>query len=348
MEKQTIHDWNDIKNDFQHKLVIGNGASIAVWDKFDYDSLYDEADNAGIFSQRLKTLFQEYKTRDFELILKQLLQASIINKLLDINEVRTLELYKILRDALINTVLSMHPEQRDIESHLNNIAFFMRQFETIISLNYDLILYWAMLRGNKLFGQQFKDGFVNDNNTFRSDYETLYPPFGAAEATTMVFYPHGNLLLATIIDIDRFGTEIKLCRSDEKAMLLHGIIDEWKKGNVVPLFVSEGNTDTKLKAIKRSNYLQIAYSELEACCETVVLYGLSLNDDEHILQAVIKSEPAKIAISVHTNSGDIDAKCNEMQYKVKKTCIQINRELNKHISPNIIFFNANSSGCWKN
>ncbi len=214
--------------------------------------------------------------------------------------------------------------------------------------HYDLIVDWAMLRGNTLFEQQSKDGF-DDDGMFRDDYETLYPLYGQAKKTTMVFYPHGNLILATIVDLDGFGTEIKLSRPEEQTMLRQSIIEAWKKGNVVPLFVSEGNTDTKLKAIKRSSYLQIAYSELESKCETLVLYGLSLgDDDEHILRALMKGQPAKMAISIHVAGGDIEAKCEEVQHKVRRVCIKLNKELNKSISPEIIFFNAQSPGCWSN
>jgi hypothetical protein len=343
-----IHAWEEIKGDFEEKLVLGNGASIAVWDGFKYDSLYDEAANSGIFSPKLKKLFKEFKTRDFELVLKHLRQASIVNQLLGVKETKTQESYDLLRDALVNAVSSTHPEQRDIQSYLSSVALFMSQFGTIISLNYDLIVYWAMLRGNTLLGQQFKDGFV-DGGTFRHDYETLYPPYGKATKTTMVFYPHGNLVLATIVDLDRFGTEVKLSRPEEQAVLRQSIIRAWNKGNVVPLFVSEGDTETKLKAIKRSSYLQIAYSELETVCETVVLYGLSLgDDDEHILRALLKGHPEKMAVSIHAASGDIDAKCEEVEHKVQKACFKLNKELNKSISPRIVFFDAQSQGCWSN
>jgi hypothetical protein len=348
MRSPKIYLWEEIKEDFTHKLVLGNGASIAVWDGFKYDSLYDKASDSGVFSPRLKKLFQEFKTRDFELVLKQLRQTSIVNQLVGVRETRTQELYDLLRDALVKTVSSAHPEQRDIQSYLLGIASFMGQFDTVISLNYDLIVYWAMLRGNTLFGQQFKDGFVDDGR-FKYDYETLYPPYGRAKKTTMVFYPHGNLILATIVDLEGFGTEIKLRRPEEQAMLRQSIIEAWEKGNVVPLFVSEGDSNTKLKAIKRSSYLQVAYSELESKCETLVLYGLSLGDeDEHILRALMKCQPMKMAISIHVAAGDIEAKCEEVQHKIQRACIKLSKELNKSISPKVIFFNSQSPGCWSN
>ena len=64
MKNPKIYAWKEIKEDFKEKLVLGNGASIAVWDGFKYDSLYDEAADSGIFSPKLKKLFQEFKTRE--------------------------------------------------------------------------------------------------------------------------------------------------------------------------------------------------------------------------------------------------------------------------------------------
>ncbi len=131
-----MYTWKEIKEDFKEKLVLGNGASIAVWDGFKYDSLYDKAADSKIFNPRLKRLFQEFKTRDFELVLKQLRQAGIVNQLLGVKETKTQALYDLLRDALVKTVSSTHPEQRDIQPCLSRIASFMSQFDTVLSLNY--------------------------------------------------------------------------------------------------------------------------------------------------------------------------------------------------------------------
>ena len=93
------------------------------------------------------------------------------------------------------------------------MAEFMKRFETVLSLNYDLLVYWAMLKGNDEYGNWFKDGFI-DEGRFDNDYEVLREPLGA-ERATLVFYPHGNLILAT----DLIGDEVKLSRSGEKYVL---------------------------------------------------------------------------------------------------------------------------------
>jgi hypothetical protein len=79
------------------------------------------------------------------------------------------------------------------------------------------------------------------------------------------------------------GDEIKLSRSGDK-YLLEQILDIWETGDHVPLFVSEGDTEEKLQAIRRSNYLKTVYDcEVDSETESLVAYGWSFRDeDEHI------------------------------------------------------------------
>jgi len=47
VKKYRISNWGEIRDDFTDKLLLGNGASRAVWDGFKYPSLYEEAKKAG-------------------------------------------------------------------------------------------------------------------------------------------------------------------------------------------------------------------------------------------------------------------------------------------------------------
>jgi hypothetical protein len=56
------------------------------------------------------------------------------------------------------------------------IGEFLRRFSTVVSLNYDLIVYWAILVSNNKLGTWFKDCFVNgqfdhDWERFRDSWE---------------------------------------------------------------------------------------------------------------------------------------------------------------------------------
>ena len=72
MAKYRIHDWNEIEAKFRDKLLLGNGASRAVWPDFKYDSLYEEALYAKRIGSSLGDLFSALDTKDFEFVLRRL------------------------------------------------------------------------------------------------------------------------------------------------------------------------------------------------------------------------------------------------------------------------------------
>ena len=207
MKKYPIHKWADIQKDFGHTLILGNGASRAVWERFKYPSLYTEAKKTGRIDTNLTKLFSDFGTTDFEYVLRLLSQTKQVNRILRIEDRRTRSLYRKLKKTLIDTIRDVHPKHEQIKSKLLPMAQFMKRFDTVLSLNYDLLVYWAMLEGNDKYGKWFKDGFV-DEGRFDNDYEVLHDAY-QAEGATLVFYPHGNLILAT----EFLGDEIKVNKS---------------------------------------------------------------------------------------------------------------------------------------
>src|SRR3990172_1077555 len=240
-----IYDWQRIATRYTGRsaaLILGNGASIAVDPRFDYASLLKEAQKNDLISENLKKIFRHLRTKDFELVLRMLWHSSRINKSLSINENKTLQAYRNLRNALINTIRQIHPAHEDVSDRLLNIAEFMKQFATIISLNYDFIVYWTMLMANHQWNKTwFKDCFIS--GIFDYDWQRYKKPIGDAESATLVFYPHGNVSLA----IDKYGEEIKLARDEDESWdLLETIFNQWKSDKFIPLFVSEGTSKQKL------------------------------------------------------------------------------------------------------
>ena len=339
MNTPIISDWEDIKDRFTHNLLLGNGASIAIHTALSYDSLYKQACASGALTMALQKLFETFKTQNFEVLLRMLLHAKLINKALDVkDENKTTDAYQAVKEALVKTVIEVHPDNNRVKNYFQPIAVFMKNFKTIFCLNYDLLVYWAMLEGNDMYGQWFKDCFIN-NGAFRNDYSFLRSPYPPAEGSTLVFYPHGSLFLAT----DFFGDEMKLVRSGEE-YLLNQILSQWGRGseieNYIPLFVTEGNADEKLRRIRASNYLDTVYDdELSTLKDSLVIYGWSISkQDAHILEALARGNLGEIAISIYVKSGDWQSKCNDIEAQIRKY-------------PNLrgctlTFFNAESKGCW--
>lgn len=332
--------WNQIRDEFNDTLILGNGASIAIWDKLKYNSLFDASQNERFLDDEALDIFLHFNTKDFEFILQSLSRAAAINKFLNIVESKTEDKYKQVKDALIHTIKSVHPEQKDISEEINNIIPFLIKFKLIFSLNYDLIVYWAMLCANKdAGGNLFKDLFKN--GIFAYDEEWMRTPQtkSGIDKTILVFYPHGNLIFTT----NEFGEEAKV-HKDKASTILGKIGDLWglqQKRN--PLFVSEGDSKSKLSAIRRNGYLNRVYNyELPAIERSIVVYGWSMSEqDDHILQAISKSKVEKIAVSVYADSsGDITGNINYLKQKILKK-IKIKEE-------NLWFFDSSDDEVWNN
>ena len=329
-----LHNWSDIKNRFKHNILLGNGAGIAIDERLSYRSLYEQVCESGRLNREIIAMFGHFGTTNFEFIMKLLLEASQVNEVLEIDDEKTKDYYYVIRDSLINTIENIHPTYQSVERFLPQIANFLGNFHTVLSLNYDLLVYWAILIGNdNLECQWFKDCYINGK--FEKDFGFLYRPLPPAKGATLVFYPHGSLFLAT----DIYGNEEKLIRSEDE-FLLETILARWQEKDYIPLFVSEGNTTEKFHAITRSDYLNTIYdSILRKINGSLVIYGWSASEqDEHIFDAIDHRGITDIAVSVHTANPDWESHCAMIDDKFART--------HNLRGANIYFFDSQCEGCW--
>ncbi|MGH9877403.1 MAG: DUF4917 family protein [Nitrososphaerales archaeon] len=331
----NIADWSDIAGDFREGLILGNGASIALHKGFAYQSLLEQARRRQFITRNVESIFNHLHTKDFERVLRMLWHTSRINKALKIKDTRTQKAYKSLRTALVRTVTTIHAAHTRVCDKLPQIAMFMKRFEIVVSLNYDLLVYWAMLWENRRHQNRFKDCFVHGE--FDSDWEHYREPYGNARRSTLVFYPHGNLALAR----DQDGREKKLTAS-AFSNLLETVTSEWSSGEYTPLFVSEGTSTQKVATINRSHYLKTVHdSVLPKLGKRVAIFGWSLSQsDKHILRAICRGNLAEVAVSVLTSKPNVEDKCAEIKRKIK--------DASNSQSVKVVFFEANSQGCWLN
>lgn len=339
MNIPAIHNWQSIAQDFNEGIILGNGASIAFDTRFSYDSLLGQAEQSGKITSDVKQVFDFLKTSDFEQVLRILWHAQNVNQALVINEQKTQQAYANVRDALICAVQSIHVPRQEVADKLTTAAEFLSRFSTVASLNYDLLVYWAMMCANNGLQNRFKDCFVNGE--FDSNWERFKKPYGAADSSTLVFYPHGNL----VIGADIFGVEKKI-QVQNYGQLLDAVIQEWQSEKVIPVFVSEGTNQQKKHSIIRSHYLSTVYEEvLPRLGESVVIYGWSMSDqDNHIVEAICKGAPKRFAVSVFqdpekSDPNKIDEFCSGVRKKLKDS---LNRD------PDISFFDSQSDGVWIN
>ena len=333
--QRKIYSWKDIREEYTDGIILGNGASMGIHKGFSYASLFENETKSRLITENIAKVFKHLETEDFELVLQMLWHAYRINKALGINDSITSKAYQDLRAALIQSIRAIHIEYCEVSDKLLQMATFLSQFKTVVSLNYDFLVYWTMLAGNKTWNQQwFKDCFVDEN--FKEDWTWLRRPHGNADGATLVFYPHGNLILAT----DLFGDEHKIV-INEFENLLDEVVRKWESGDYTPLFVSEGTSEQKLRAINRSSYLRSVYrSVFGELGSRVVIFGWSIGEqDDHILKSICSNKNIK-ALAVSVVDEDIESKCTYVETKIRK--IKGNDEFE------VVFFDAKSKGCLAN
>ena len=92
-------------------LLLGNGASRAVWKPFGYFSLFEEAQRAGRkkgLAVSDQALFKSLGTELFEPVLSALNTTVRANAALAINSTAPLNRYYSIKEALIHAVRTVH------------------------------------------------------------------------------------------------------------------------------------------------------------------------------------------------------------------------------------------------
>lgn len=325
----AITEWNQIAAHYNRGTVLlGNGASIAVSPSFAYGSLLDHAQKNGLLSADVNALFASFGTHDFELILRLVWQALNVNRSLHIPDDRTHQAYLNVRDCLIQAVRSVHPTYEQVNPQLPSMYQFLKGFDTVLSLNYDLLVYWTMTYGLDIpDGHLFKDCFVG-NGSFDDAWWRFRELF-RERTNTLVFYPHGSLALC------RNSVEHEFKIHNGGAGLLEAILREWQSERVVPLFVSEGTMPQKVSAIQNSYYLSTVYREvLTSRRATLTLYGWGIGEhDRHLLRRMQGTGIQRVAVSVFRGS---QIYCN-YAYQI----------IQDDLGPvHVDFFDSESPGCW--
>lgn len=287
-----LSHWDDLADEFEWTgLLVGNGASIAVSRDFKYSSLHNVARSDDLAQPLTATdvaFFDAMRTTDFEEVLSALSIAGNVATILEESTEQIDERYESIRQALVQAVRAVHVGWRYVpDSTLETIGRHLRTYEYVYSTNYDLLLYWSIMnreaRGFRdyFFGESFD---VTDTEIWDGRY-------------TKVLYLHGGLHLYR----SRSGGTLKRAAGGSGVNLLDLFGMPYR--GAVPLFVTEGNAEQKLRAIGRSDYLSFAYSRFQEHEGPLVAFGHSLGaSDAHIVSAMANWEEPIIAIGLMPTS----------------------------------------------
>jgi len=291
--------WEEIKGQFKKsEILVGNGLSCAVWDKFKYSSLYEKAlsnSNHRLSKLDIK-LFKDWgEDGNFEKVLSNLLITKRTNEILDPNnaDFQTVirERYTNICNALIEAVSEVHISSQKIQQNpnvLSSIREELKNYSCVYSTNYDLLIYWARMTDRNSFQDCFWGPEFDITNT-----ETSIN-------STKILYLHGAIHLYREMGRTKKIIHKPELEQEQKQTILDQFKDLWDiEENITPLFIAEGNSKEKLESIYKSDYLSFAYSQFQIHKESLVIFGHSLGDsDQHLVDAIKTARISRIAISM--------------------------------------------------
>jgi hypothetical protein len=332
-------------DDVRHKhLLLGNGFSIALKpDIFTYGSLYENAD----FSKapHVIMLFEALQTSDFEVVIKHLQDAATV---VEVYRPRATTLAASLRndaavikDALVNAIAKRHPDRPYNVDPKQYAACrsFLAQFGHIFTLNYDVLLYWALMQDD------VDDLVINHDDGFRHPEDAPDQPWVSWQQanSATVSYLHGALHL---FDAGTEITKYTWSKTDKPIVeQIRAALDEEK----YPLFVSEGTTESKRTRILHSGYLHKALRSFESCCgpstSAIVIYGHSLaENDNHVLKCIAKGNCSHLLVSVY---GNPDSAANQAIFQNAEKLVEMRGAARgRRQALKVIFYDAASAKVW--
>jgi len=319
-------------------LLLGNGFSIACRPSiFTYKKIFEQADFSEL-SSSVRNVFTSLDTQDFEKVIKVIRDASLLLKAYDMVPGTVIETLRTdadkLRELLVQTIATSHPSWPGelSESEYVSCYKFLRNFKSIYTLNYDLLLYWVLMHFEANEPYSPDDGFRKPEDNYDAEYVT-WEPWNTYSQNT--FYLHGALhIFDTGVEVRKFtwvNTNIRLIEQIRDA--LHR--------DFFPLFVAEGSSDEKLDRIRHSDYLARSLKSLTSIGGSLFIYGHSLAaNDEHILKRIEKGKISDLFVGIY-GSPDLPANVSIIKRAMAMS------DSRKHSKPmNLTFFDSSSANVW--
>lgn len=249
-------------------------------------------------------MFKALDTVDFERVIHALENAAVVERAY--KDVKRATQFAgdadRLRDALVKAVRETHPSHREnIEDVIPSCLAFLKSFETLFTMNYDLLLYWVILAAGSPFGDGF--GLGKEVNGFRGPFNT--------GAHCHVYNLHGglHLFLTPTGDVEK------------RLMGSSGVIDAIAQtithDKRLPIYVAEGTSAAKLGRINSVAYLRHCYDRLRDSYGNFFVYGHSGDpNDAHIYDALFNSQIDHLYFCVHKPTAKVEHISGELaRYK---------------------------------
>lgn len=360
---------NNIQKYSTSNLLIGNGFSCAYDKKiFSYKFLSeiiknDKENNVDEITKKILQLSETNNTYNLELVMRNLsFYANFTEVLLEKEEYKE-DVIKSANNALhnlklyfIDAIHKLHPENASClpDNQAKSCFQFLNKVVigdkgNIFSTNYDLLLYWVLMRMDKDRYNKFYDGFKYESS---SDNKLTWQPEIQSQNT---YYLHGSLHLFDYghylkkITYSEITSEGNKSKRDDKPII------EKVKSNInkdkYPLIVTSGTSNEKRQQIDHNRYLRYCYDKLKEIEDNLIVFGFSFGDnDDHITEAIAlaiaKNKLHNIYIGVF--SEDDIPHYNSIKNKINALVKQKAKALNYKSKLNycIEFYNSQDVKIW--
>lgn len=269
-------------------LLLGNGFSMSYApDIFSYNALHGFVYKTG--DPLLNALFKIIDTHDFERVMQQLDTFAALGDALGIDAAlkqRILAARDTLQKSLIDAVKALHPEhvytipEAKCAACVKFLRLFLNSNGSLFTTNYDLLLYWVLMRGALPSIDGFgRDRLNPDEDVPPNEIEYSELRWGRNASGQNVHYVHGALPL--------FDTGVEIVKEQyAEGYLLEQITQRIAEGDY-PVFVTAGDANQKLTHIRHNPYLQNSYEALASTKGSLVTFGFNFGvQDGHILSAL--------------------------------------------------------------
>lgn len=321
-------------------ILLGNGFSIALKpDIFSYGSLFSKADFSKI--PHAAKLFEALQTEDFEAVIRLLVDMAKIlgayRKIAPPTLIQQVEAdAAAIKTILAEAIAKNHPDRPyDItDEQYAACRLFLSNFDHIYTLNYDVLLYWALMHDD--VGDldiQCDDGFRHPEGNEDAPYVSWLD-----SNSPTVHFLHGAL---HIFDAGHEITKYTWSKTDIPIVdQVRAALDDEK----YPLFVAEGHSIDKLDKIMHSAYLHKALRSFSNISGSLFVFGHSFDDnDDHILGKIPVGKISDLYVGLYgdpNSEANIGIRQKAERFSVERAEIPRKRPLAVH------YFDASSAAVW--
>ena len=316
----TFEEVLEFTKEHTRNLLLGNGFSMAFdINRFSFTNLLQSAVKSEIIKENseLHNIFKSLGTSDFENAIRLLESSSDVLSIYNPESKDIIDKLKLdassLKKHLVDVVTNNHPENatKIPDTEYFNCIDFIKKFDRIFTLNYDLLLFWVLMKFNDLEEQnkfigdkdcrlKVSDGF--GNSLYGNNDEYVVYKNNDSNFYQTIHYLHGALHI-----FDKESEIIKNTYSRTERKLRQQTLDNLEK-SIYPIFISEGTANNKKARIIHNSYLNNSFKTLRTLKNndskfkkenSIIIFGTTLkSNDNHIIEAIVESVVKNIFIGI--------------------------------------------------